>query len=66
MNITVNSEPMVVDTGISVSALLDSINANIPGVAVAVNNKIVKKGEWHSYFLQENDRIVVIKAACGG
>lgn len=66
MNIIVNSESMAVDTGTSVSALLDSMNANIPGVAVAVNNKIVKKDEWHSHLLQENDRVVVIKAACGG
>lgn len=36
------------------------------GLAIAVNNTIVPKTKWSEVELQENDNIVIIKAACGG
>lgn len=36
------------------------------GLAVAVNNKIVQRAEWKSFQLKASDRIVLVKAACGG
>ncbi len=36
------------------------------GVAIAIANKMVPRTEWESTSLQENDNIVVIKAAFGG
>jgi sulfur carrier protein len=36
------------------------------GVAVAVNNQLVLRGQWPTRLLQENDHVVIIKAACGG
>lgn len=36
------------------------------GVAVAVNNQMVRREEWATTPLNENDSILIIKAACGG
>lgn len=36
------------------------------GVAVAVANKMVPRTEWPDTSLNENDSVVIIKAACGG
>ena len=36
------------------------------GIAIAVNNKMIPRSEWEKFALQENDNLVVIKAACGG
>lgn len=36
------------------------------GVAVAVANKMVPRTEWSDTSLNENDSVVIIKAACGG
>lgn len=36
------------------------------GVAIAVSNKMKPRSEWANTPLQENDNIVIIKAACGG
>ncbi|KAB5204631.1 sulfur carrier protein ThiS, partial [Bacteroides thetaiotaomicron] len=33
---------------------------------IAVNNKMIPRSEWEKFALQENDNLVVIKAACGG
>lgn len=36
------------------------------GVAVAVENRVVPRGDWSAFPLRENARVVVVKAACGG
>lgn len=36
------------------------------GVAVAVANKMIPRTAWSATALQENDSVVIIKAACGG
>ena len=36
------------------------------GIAVAVNQRMVPRTEWHSYVLNEGDSIIIIKAVCGG
>ena len=36
------------------------------GLAVAVNNKVVRKAEWQTTELAEGDKITVITAVCGG
>ncbi len=36
------------------------------GVAIAVNNKMIPRVEWEQFTLEENDQVVIIKAACGG
>ena len=46
--------------------LLAELNVDDKGIAVAVNNEIVKKDEWNGFRLKENDKIVIIRAACGG
>ena len=38
----------------------------VQGIAIAVNNKMIPRSEWEKFALQENDNLVVIKAACGG
>ena len=36
------------------------------GVAVALNNKVVRKSQWDETPLKQGDRILVITAVCGG
>lgn len=46
--------------------LMQELNMPDRGVAVAVNNGIVQRSDWGSYYLSENMKITIIKAACGG
>lgn len=46
--------------------LLASLNLNSPGVAAAVNNKLVPRTGWDTTVLAGNDAVTVIRAACGG
>jgi sulfur carrier protein len=36
------------------------------GIAIAVNDAVIPKGEWESYALQSQDRVFVIRATQGG
>ncbi|MBD5285391.1 MAG: sulfur carrier protein ThiS [Bacteroides sp.] len=63
MEIKVNNEARVVDSGMTVARL---IGDNTAGVAVAVNGKVVRKSEWETAVLNDGDDVVVIHAAYGG
>lgn len=66
MDVTVNFKTVSVGDDASVRDLLAELNVGDKGIAVAVNNEIVKKDEWNGFRLKENDKIVIIRAACGG
>ncbi len=67
MNVFVNNEQRDVSNLKTLSELLESINLNVAkGIAVAVNNQVVAKGEWSNAFLKENDKITIIRATQGG
>lgn len=56
-----------VETSYSVlQEFIQSLDVSIDGIAVAVNNRLVQRVHWDTFILQENDNIVIIKAACGG
>lgn len=38
----------------------------VRGIAVAVNEQVVPKPQWSSYFLGDKDSIIIIKATQGG
>jgi sulfur carrier protein len=65
MKLKVNDQE--VESGATTLSLF-SLEQNLPatGIAVAVNNRMVPRTEWDSYTLNEGDRILIIKAVCGG
>lgn len=66
MKIFVNNKEVEITRQSTITQLTRSLQLPDKGVAIAVNNKMTPKTEWDDYTLQENDHIVIIKAACGG
>ena len=67
MKLFVNQKEFLTDSDrLTVEELLNEIQSHKPGVAVAVNDKVVRKANWNSTFLAEGDQITVITAVCGG
>lgn len=66
MTIILNDIPTEVESGITVSALASEQQAGETGSAVAVNGKLVRRADWDSVTLNENDNVLIIKAAYGG
>lgn len=50
----------------TLTQLAAQLGLPVQGIAIAVNNKMIPRTEWEKFSLQENDNLVIIKAACGG
>lgn len=68
MTVTVNGEPRPVPDGLSVEALLRHVGRDpaVPGVAVAVGDRVVRRADWPATPVSDGDRVEVITAAQGG
>lgn len=67
IKIIVNHSELDFPTGSSLSQLLlQQVGDRQKGIAVAVNQRVIPKGEHEQYALQANDQILIIKATQGG
>lgn len=67
MKLYVNQKEYYKDSErLTVAELLNDINVCTAGIAVAVNNKVVRKINWDTTSLTDGDTITVITAICGG
>jgi len=66
MKVQVNNKETELQSQSSIEQMALSMDLPSAGVAIAVNNKMVPRTEWDQFILNENDQIVIIKAACGG
>lgn len=66
MKLLVNSQSTPF-SGKNISELVQSLNIiRTNGMAIAVNDKVISKSEWNNFQLNDNDKIVIIKATQGG
>lgn len=65
MKVQVNNKE-VETTATNIAQLAVQLDLPNGGIALAVNNKMIPRANWESIALQENDNLVIIKAACGG
>lgn len=66
MKISVNNKETEIANGSTLADLAAQLELPAQGVAIAVNNKMVPRAQWNDTILNENDSLVIIKAACGG
>lgn len=66
MKISVNNKETEIANGGTLADLAAQLELPAQGVAIAVNNKMVPRAQWKDTILNENDSLVIIKAACGG
>jgi sulfur carrier protein len=66
MNVTINGEAREVPDGTTVGQAVRQLTPAASGVAVALNDEVVRRGEWESTALGENDRVEVLTAVQGG
>ena len=66
MNIIVNGEERSCAEGTTVAALVHELGIKVKVMAAAVNMEVVKKDDWQSRILQENDRVELLHFVGGG
>ena len=66
MKLLINSEQKDF-SGKNISELVQSLQMlSTNGIALAVNEKVVPRTEWEEFQLNNNDKILIIKATQGG
>jgi sulfur carrier protein len=66
MNISVNGEPHEVTPGAALDTVVRALTAAPSGVAAAVNETVVPRGQWASTPLSDGDRVEILTAVQGG
>lgn len=67
MKILLNQKEVSIDShNITLSELIELNQLPAYGIAIALNNKVVRKTDWNSTFLNEGDSVTIITAVCGG
>lgn len=67
--IAVNGEPKTLPLGSTLPDLLTSVSidpATVRGIAVAVNEEIVRRQGWQEVTLKQGDRVEIVTANQGG
>lgn len=66
ITIYVNNSSREVRPNTTVSEILSQLDILSNGIAIAINENIILKGEWNSTVVNSNDNILIIKATQGG
>ncbi|MCP9208425.1 sulfur carrier protein ThiS [Streptomyces sp. HD1123-B1] len=66
MTVSVNGEPREITEGTTLDLLVATLTRAPSGVAAAVNETVVPRGQWPLTALGEGDRVEVLTAVQGG
>ncbi|WP_175412352.1 sulfur carrier protein ThiS [Streptomyces sp. TRM64462] len=66
VTVSVNGAPHELTTPATLDALVATLTAAPSGVAAAVNETVVPRGQWASTVLADGDRVEVLTAVQGG
>lgn len=66
ITVKVNQEEHQIQQNTTLSVLINALRIPSNGIAVAVNQHIIKKDDWNGTSLQKDDDILIIKATQGG
>ena len=66
MRLIINGEMKTFTNSINLSKLLEILNIQINGVAVAINMEIVSRNKYNETILNDEDEIEIVRAVGGG
>jgi sulfur carrier protein len=67
MNVIVNQQAVELPDSAKVPDLFSSLQIDsTKGIALAVNDQIVRREHWNEFQFSSNDKILIIKATQGG
>ncbi|MET9380738.1 sulfur carrier protein ThiS [Streptomyces sp. NPDC002928] len=66
VTISVNGEPREIAPGTALDTLVRTLTAAPSGVAAALNETVVPRGQWSATALSAGDRVEVLTAVQGG
>ncbi|MDX6351341.1 MAG: sulfur carrier protein [Streptomyces sp.] len=66
LKVKVNGEPREIQPGITLDRLVATLTTAHSGVAAALNETVVPRGQWPATALRDGDRVEVLTAVQGG
>jgi len=63
---TINGEERELPEGVTVAVLLEQLGVVRNGIAVAKNDRVVRRADYDSSEITDGDAIEIIKAVAGG
>ena len=66
MNATINGETRELADGTTLAQLLDDLRLERNGIAVAVNERVVRGVSFEGHALSDGDVVEIIRAVAGG
>lgn len=66
MKASINGEEHELPDGVTVAQLLERVHAPDRGIAVAKNDRVVRRSNFQEERICEGDRIEIIRAVAGG
>jgi sulfur carrier protein len=66
VNATINGERRALAEGITVAELLRDLDVATTGIAIAVNECVVRRSAFASHALADGDAVEIIRAVAGG
>ncbi len=67
MLVTVNHQPVELPERATIPTLFSSLQMeSTSGIALAINEQIIRRDQWENHYFCENDQVLIIKATQGG
>jgi sulfur carrier protein len=66
ISVEVNQKAHHIAPETTLNDLVSKLEIQTNGIAIAINNKVIKKTEWHTQTLHQNDAILIITSTQGG
>jgi sulfur carrier protein len=63
---TINGKAQDLPSGVTVATLLEQLGVARSGIAVAKNERVVRRAEYESSTIADGDTVEIIKAVAGG
>ncbi|MES2519380.1 MAG: sulfur carrier protein ThiS [Bacteroidota bacterium] len=67
MTIFINDEPTEFEQPPTIIDILAKLQIfEVQGIAIAINDEVIRKADWQEISLNQNDRLMLIRATQGG
>ena len=66
MKVILNDNPHEVAEGTTLGEFIESLEIQIQGIAIAINNEVIPKSEWSKITLINDMTLMMIHAVSGG
>lgn len=66
MIVEINNESHHLPSNMTIAEMFEHIKRDTAGIALAINDEVVSKSEWLTKKLNNNDKVLLIRATQGG